>query len=109
MESLLIEQPENASLVEISRWSQWASATKPGLISGGTRHGRAAGNRWTQRMSPQAIEIFARVAARMGQPDRAIAALEKILSTPGNGALATGMGLTPALLPARSNVRFSAR
>ncbi len=47
---------------------------------------------------PQAIEILARVAARMGEPDRAIAALEKILSIPCNGGLATGMPLTPALL-----------
>ena len=29
-----------------------------------------------------AIEILARVAARMGEPDRAIAALQKLLSIP---------------------------
>jgi TolB-like protein/Tfp pilus assembly protein PilF/tRNA A-37 threonylcarbamoyl transferase component Bud32 len=46
----------------------------------------------------QAIEILSRVAARMGEPDRAIAALEKLLSIPGQGTLAEYMSLTPALL-----------
>ena len=31
---------------------------------------------------PAPIEILARVAAQMGEPDRAIAALQKLLSTP---------------------------
>ena len=45
------------------------------------------------------IEILARVAARMGEPDRAIAALQKLLSMPYEGALPPGNApLTPALL-----------
>ena len=32
--------------------------------------------------SPQSIDILARIAARVGEPDRAIAALQKILSIP---------------------------
>jgi hypothetical protein len=46
----------------------------------------------------QTLETLARVAACVGEPDRAIATLEKILSQPDNGGLATGMPLTPALL-----------
>ena len=61
---------------------------------------------------PIPIEILARVAARLGEPDRAIAALQKLLSIPYNGALAAAP-LTPALLrldpmfdPLRNDPRF---
>jgi hypothetical protein len=62
---------------------------------------------------PQTIEVLARVAARLGEPDRAITALEKALSTPGDGALAVNAPITPALLqldpmfdPLRNDPRF---
>jgi eukaryotic-like serine/threonine-protein kinase len=62
---------------------------------------------------PAPIEVFARVAAQVGEPDRAIAALRKLLSIPSEGALASRAPLTPALLrldpmfdPLRNDQRF---
>ncbi len=62
---------------------------------------------------PIPIEILARVAARMGEPDRAIAVLHKLLSIPYDGALAQNVPLTPSLLrldpifdPLRNDPRF---
>jgi tetratricopeptide (TPR) repeat protein len=62
---------------------------------------------------PVPIEVFARVAAQLGEPDRAIASLQKLLSIPSEGALASRVPLTPALLrldpmfdPLRKDQRF---
>jgi len=62
---------------------------------------------------PAPIEILARVAARMGDPHRAIATLQKLLSIPSSSLLAEQGPPTPALLrldpmfdPLRNDPRF---
>jgi len=58
---------------------------------------------------PFPTEILARLAARVGEPDRAIAALRKLLSIPYYTARALGPPFTPALFrldPFRSDPAF---
>jgi hypothetical protein len=59
------------------------------------------------------VDILARVAVGVGEPDRAIAALRKLLSIPCYGAMAENVPLTPVLLqldpmfdPLRNDLRF---
>ncbi len=98
LEALLKREPENWSLsgdlalIEMGLEDKAAAFRfAESAIAANPREKDAAN-------SPQSIDILARVAARLGETDRAIAALEEITSAPGNGGMATGMPLTPALL-----------
>jgi len=113
LERFLKEEPENFSLIG-----------NLALISMGLGDKAAAFKLIEQAMGmisiekdavagPIPIEILARVSARMGEPDHAIAALQKLLSIPYDGALAQNVPLTPALLrldpmfdPMRNDPRF---
>ena len=54
---------------------------------------------------PSPIEVLARVSAQMGEPDRAIAALQKLLSIPYWWPPGSEHAAHSRAAPARSNVR----
>ena len=98
LESFLKEQPENHFIIEHLALTNMGLGDKTGAFVMAERAMATIPIEKDALAGTRPIEILARVAPRMGQPDRAIAALQKLLSIPGDGALAENVPLTPALL-----------
>jgi serine/threonine-protein kinase len=113
LETFLKEQPDNYSLIGHLALTNMGLGDKAAALALAERAMAANPIEKDALTGPTPIEFLARVAARMGEPDRAIAALQKLLSIPYTGALASGPPLTPALLrldpmfdPLRNDPRF---
>ena len=113
MELFLKEQLDNFSLIGDLALTNMSLGDKAAALAMSERAIAANPVEKDAVTGPIPIEILARVAARMGEPDRAIAALQKLLSTPYSGSFAFGVPLTPALLrldpmfdPLRNDPRF---
>jgi tetratricopeptide (TPR) repeat protein len=113
LEPFLKEQPDNYILIGDLALTNMSLGDKAAALAL-AEHGMAVVPLEKDVIDgPAPIEILARVAARLGEPERAIAALEQLLSIPSEGALASRVPLTPAILrldpmfdPLRNDPRF---
>jgi TolB-like protein/Tfp pilus assembly protein PilF len=98
LESFLKEQPENYSLIGYLALTYVGLGEKAAALALAERAMAALPVEKDGLVGPLLIDVFARVAAQIGEHDRAIAALQRLLSLPYVGPLSENVPLTPALL-----------
>jgi len=98
LEPFLKEQPENISLLGDLALTCMGLGDKPAAFAFTEQATAAIPIEKDALFGSIPIEILARVAAATGEPDRAVAAIQKLLSIPYSAPLPPNVPLTPALL-----------
>jgi tetratricopeptide (TPR) repeat protein len=113
LESFLKEQPENYILIGDLALTNMGLGDKAAALALSERAMTVIPIEKDALVGPTRLEVFAWVAAQLGERDRAIATLQKLLSIPYAGPQASNLPLTPALLrldpmfdPLRNDPRF---
>ena len=113
LESFITQEPDNYSLLGTLALTEMSLGDKAAALAHSEQAIAAVPIEKDALDGPASIEFLARVTAGLGDADRAIAALQKLISTPYAGPLGPSAPLTPALLrldsmfdPLRNDARF---
>jgi serine/threonine protein kinase/Flp pilus assembly protein TadD len=109
----LDEQPDNRGVIEDLALTNVFLGNKAEAFALAERAMKLSPIEKDAMRGPRELELMARVAVLSGEPDRAIEALQRLLSLPYAGVIVEGVPLTPALLrldpmfdPLRQDARF---